>query len=43
MTAEDAQLEGAIHSREDALALVRGQFGGPEQAGAKPTPDPRGT
>ena len=30
--AEDAQLEGAVHSREDALALIKAHFGSPGAA-----------
>jgi hypothetical protein len=31
-TLEDAQLEGRVHTPEDALALVREQFGEPTRA-----------
>jgi poly(A) polymerase len=33
-TVEDAQLEGAIHTPEEALALIRSRFGPPETAQA---------
>ena len=36
-TAEDAQLEGLIHSREEAMALVESQFGAPDLAAAGKT------